>query len=524
MPVPSVRAHMPLCVTPRSKVCDEQGVGQWPMWKRYDSIRSIVDQYIDEQYRSFFSMPYHEVDKLKAEELFYWYAPRSETSYVRLSCTGDDYDHYKEIFDETLAHYKSTVVRLREHGKIEESTFLQLSLKYVGESDDNIYCGDDRVVVTVWGMRTRQNQSVGESKLFTELIPEVETHTVRFELGNRGTTNSKTELKKSHGSKIQASQIPTVNPKEGYEFDGWDTNPLNIVVKANLVFAAQYKDVQTSNADVGGTGTVANDVDKGKETPVIKHHVRFLSCNNRVIKELEVEHNRKISPVDIPQLPAEGGIICPSWDGNPLNDIIVADHDYKALPPNETPKQTHTVRFLTPDRKVITTSQVEHGVAISPAIVPPLPVVDGKLSLGWNDDPIGTIVNADIDFVAKWPTKEIDVTGEDDVHKVRFLDDDGNEISQILVPHGTYLQNEQIPQLSMYGSSKPQKWDPDPSKQLINRDTDFRLRKVRAGHLFGFGGGGSRRGFWRWLFFIILFLLIVFLVLYIMYRCNPCSK
>ena len=58
MPAPSVKGYMALCVTPRSKVCDEQGIGQWPMWKRFDSIKAIVDQYVDEPYRSFFAMPY----------------------------------------------------------------------------------------------------------------------------------------------------------------------------------------------------------------------------------------------------------------------------------------------------------------------------------------------------------------------------------------------------------------------------------------------------------------------------------
>lgn len=243
MATPSVKGYMPLCVTPRSKVCDEQGVGQWPMWKRFNSVQSIVDQYVDEKYRNFFAFPYYEIDKLKAEELFYWYTPRCDISFVRLNRTGDDHDYFKGVLDATVAHYQSVISNLKKSGKTEEANFLQLSLNFVGESEENIYCGDGFVVATVWGMRTRKVNNVEGSTIFTALEPEPPMHTVSYELGKYGSTNNPVVLNKRHGSRIYPNQVPSVKVKDGYEFTGWDNNPLGMEVTGDLLFTANYKEL-----------------------------------------------------------------------------------------------------------------------------------------------------------------------------------------------------------------------------------------------------------------------------------------
>lgn len=527
MPVPAVLGYMPLCVTPRSSVCDEQGVGQWPMWNRYDKIKSIVDQYVDEPYRNFLALPFHEIDKLKAEELFYWYTPRCDVSYTRLSQMGDDQKYYKEIFAQTLNHYQSAVAKLKSNNKTDEANFLQLSLKYAGESDDNIYCGDGHVVVTVWGMRPRPGQRIEDSKLYAELVPEVELHTVRFELGDLGHTDNPTELKKRYGIRIFPAQIPSVTPKEGYEHIGWDSNPVDAVVTGNLLFTAQYKEVPKEEVidkddevkDITGNGK-KQETDEG----VTMHHIRFVAPDNLIIKELDVEHGKRIQPGNVPQLPAVDGVLCPSWDGDPLNDVINADRDYRALQPDIPPKQTHIVRFLAPDGKVISQAQVEHGISLSSALIPPLPVVNGKECPEWDSNPLGFVVNSDHDFVAKQPPAEVAVEENKKMHTVRFLNPDGGEVSRSMVPHGEHLKFEQIPVIPNEDGELTSKWSPDPEKQIINHDTDFVIRAGRKWNWYRMNGGTAGKGFWKWLLYIVLFLLLVFLVLYIMYKCNPCSR
>ena len=369
MSVPAVKGYMPLCVTPRSQVCDEQGVGQWPMWKRFDSVKAIVDQYVNEPYRDFFAMPYHEVDKMKSEELFYWYTPRRNIKYLRLSQTGDDYGHYKQLLNETLAHYHFVVDRLKSEGKIDEANFLQLSLKYAGESEDSVYCGDGRVVATVWGMRPRQGYDMGSSKLESDLFPPPELHTIQYDLGGLGITQDSTRLKKSHGTRIFAHQSPQITASDGYEFIGWDRDPANAEVNSDLLFTAQYKKVPT-------TVLPQPKPPQKDKTPQI-HHVRFLMPDGNIIKELDVEHGERILPGLVPQLPSINGVLCSAWDSDPLNDIINADRDYTAIRPTTTERPLHIVRFLTPSGDVLSQFQVEHGTQLTQAQVPPLPMVDG---------------------------------------------------------------------------------------------------------------------------------------------------
>lgn len=520
MAAPSVKGYMPLCVTPRSQVCDEQGIGQWPMWKRYDSIKGIVNQNIDEPYRNFLAMPYHEVDKLKAEELFYWFTPRCETIYTRLSRMGDDHDYYREILAQTLKHYESIVDKLKKNGKLEESNFLQLSLKYAGKSEDNVYCGDGHVVATVWGMCPRQESGHSASKISTELLPDVEMHTVRFELGNLGTADRPTVLKKSHGSKVLAKQVPQVSVKTGYECIGWDRNPVEVEVLNDLTFTALYKEQTSSEKNGGEEGSGKGNSDSGNG--INKYHVRFLNPDSLVIKEVDVEQGTHIMPGDVPQLPIVDGVVCPAWDGDPFNDVIRANRDYKAVLPQKE-KHTHIVRFLSPDSRVISQAQVEHGTSVPLSMIPPLPVMDGKVCPAWNLNPKETVVNSDCDFVAQKP-QENGGNGAQEAHTVRFFNDAGDELMRTQVPHGGYLREDQIPPLPVESEKKTTKWSPNPTKQAITHDTDFVVRKGGKWHWPWSWGKRFSNASWRWIFYIVLFFLLVFLVLYIMYRFNPCSK
>lgn len=534
MPAPAVKGYMPLCVTPRSRVCDEQGVGQFPMWKRFDSIKSIVNQYIDEPFRSFLALPYHEIDKLKAEELFYWYTPRCDSSYTRMSRTGDDYDYYKRLLSDTVAHYRSVVSKLKREGKSDDASFLELSLKYAGDSEDNVYCGDGRVVATVWGMRPRQAQKTGKSKLSIELAPELEMHTVRYDLGSLGSSKSSIVLKKCHGSRIHQEQVPQVTVKDGYLFTGWNRNPVGAEVTEDLLFVAEYREmpkeekpvIESKQEKVAQRGQLQEEIsieDKPEE-PVKSHHVRFLTPDSLVIKELNVEHGKRILPGYVPQLPVMDGVLSPAWDGDPLNDVINGDRDYQALKPKAVEKSQHTVRFLAPDGSVLSWTQVVDGEKLSKTQVPPLPVVNGKICPSWDVNPLAEVINNDRDFKAKQPQTAVEEVEEKRLHTVRFLNSDGSEVMRTQVLHGQYLQPDQIPSLPTFEGKENIKWSPNPMNQVIKHDTDFIIRKSRSWHWPWAWGYGGRHGFWRWVLYIILFFLLVFLILYIMYLNDPCSR
>lgn len=394
MQAPAVKGYRALCVTPRSQVCDEQGVGLWPMWQRFDKIEAIVNQYIEEPYRDFLARPEYEKDEKKPEEYFFWYTPRTDAVFSRLSNSGDDHDYYREILNKTLSQYYSAVEKLKSEGNFDDANFLQLSLKYAGDSEQNVYCGDGRVVATVWGMRPRQGHDNYNSKLEAELFPPTELHTVQYELGNQGSTSSPTSIRKSHGTQIYAHQVPQVTAADGYEFIGWDRNPIGTIVNNNLLFTAEYrKRSEEKKAEVGNP-------------KVEKHHVRFLTPDSHIIKEIDIEHGKQIPAGFIPPMPAVDNVVCPAWDGDPLNDIITADRDYKAISPAKPEALLHTVRFLTPNGDEMCKFDVEHGTQLTQAQVPPLPVVDGMTCAGWNANPLMERITSDRDFVAKLPEKK----------------------------------------------------------------------------------------------------------------------
>lgn len=402
MPAPSVKGYMPLSVTPRSLVCDEQGVGQWPMWKRFDSVKAIIDQYIDEPYRNFLARPEFDVDRQKAEEYFFWYTPRCDSSFIRLSSSGDDHNYYSNLLKETLSHYHSAVERLKADGKAEEASFLELSLKHAGESEDNVYCGDGLVVATAWGMRQRQGVDLGDSKLESVLDPPSELHSVRFNLGDNGTTKGRTLLKKGHGTRLFDHQVPQVTPKNGFQFDGWQPDPRTTLIDDDMSFEAQYTKIHSQPPQPPQPPQTPPTVPPAAPTT---HHVRFLSPSGDVLKEIEVDHGQQILPGLIPQLPVVDGLLCPAWDGNPLSDTITADRDYKALAPPKPELPLRTVRFLNPDKEVLSQFQVAEGARLSQSLIPPLPVIDGQTCPGWDTDPLSVVINSDRDFVARKPKR-----------------------------------------------------------------------------------------------------------------------
>ena len=484
MSIPAVKGYMPLHVTPRSHVCDEQGFGEWPMWQRYDRIKNIVSQYIDEQYQDFLSYPHQEVDVLKSEEFFYWFTPYQNIKYIPLSQTGGDYGYYKQVFDETLSHYRSVVDRLKAAGN-DDYRFIELSLKHVGETEESIYCGDGRVVVVVWGMRPRPGCDIGKSILVEPFSP-TELHTVKYDLCGRGTTEDETILKKSHGTRISAHQIPQVKAAEGYEFIGWDREPADAEVNSDLLFTAQYK--------------------------TVKHHVRFLMPDGQIIKELEVEHGEKILPGLIPQLPAIDGAYSPAWEnGDPYNDTINADCDYQAICPLVSDPPVHIVRFLMPDGQIIKELGVKHGEKILPGLIPQLPAINGVPCPAWEGgDPYNDTINADCDYQAISP-----VVSDLPVPIVRFLTPDGGILSQLQVEHGTQLTRAQIPPLPVVDGETCRSWDRNPLATKIDDDEDFIAQPPKK----------RCRGLWgallKWLL-LALGLLLLFLLLwcFIFNRCH----
>jgi len=264
-----------LCSTPEytKYFKDIQRLGKFDLFKRFDDIELLVNKKIGEKYRHFLATPFIDGDSIE------WFSkPYSETPQRLSELQDEDRSKYEQVKNETLNHYKSVTSALRQEGKSNEAEALENATKFV--NDDFVYCFDDKTVLGIWGMQLRENvreplgiamknifvkkkkapqpqpevepplidESEPESKPAPEPQPQpeeppIDPYTVRFNAGEGGNLNGPSEYAKYDGDIITKNEVPQVEPKEGYEFIGWDKNPNNYRVTDDTDFTAQYREI-----------------------------------------------------------------------------------------------------------------------------------------------------------------------------------------------------------------------------------------------------------------------------------------
>ena len=75
---------------------------------------------------------------------------------------------------------------------------------------------------------------------------EEQRYEVRFDEGDHGILHGQTLYEKHRDDKVLPSEVPEIEPEEGYRFIGWDKNPNNHIVTEDVVFVAQYEEVKES--------------------------------------------------------------------------------------------------------------------------------------------------------------------------------------------------------------------------------------------------------------------------------------
>ena len=184
-----VKGSIALCSSPRSLVCDEQGVGKYPIWNRYNQLIEIIKKHISARYQSFLARPV--VVKEQDGEHLVWYAEAEKgTSPKRLTqLVGTERVKYQQIKAETISVYKSAIDNCEASGETSDAEHIRKAMKYVGDFDDYFYCFDDKVVVVVWSMRPR-SISDPQSCIIDKLLHPNESYTVTFDLGEHGISSS----------------------------------------------------------------------------------------------------------------------------------------------------------------------------------------------------------------------------------------------------------------------------------------------------------------------------------------------
>lgn len=223
-----------LCYTDPIDFANIQGVGSDPMYKRYDSVFSVIKNRIDERYRSFLARPHYEND------LIYWYVEKWEEIPQSLKdLEGPERQKYERIKEETVSHYKSVLESL----KSEEYAILSGALKFI--DDDFIYCYDDKVVLVAWGMCPDTNKRPVNGKWVMGLKMQ-EKFKITFDPGTEGHLENSLDrfLNRVKGSRLTKRDIPAAIANEGYEFTGWSPDPLGFTVNGDMSFHAQYSKIE----------------------------------------------------------------------------------------------------------------------------------------------------------------------------------------------------------------------------------------------------------------------------------------
>ena len=251
--------------TDLSDFTDYQGVGHDPLYKRYATVQNVVKREIPEQYQDFLAVP----DYISSSDTINWYVPVWKDIPQRFTeLEGQEKADYTEIKNRTIAAYKDSLNRLSG----EDLRIMAAALRYI--EDDFIYCADGKVYVLAWGMTPDKERHISQGLLVsnapapkakkekpvevpaTPIIPPSEPpvqaspepqpqneFTCRFDAGANGSIPGENIIKKKVGTFIQPSEVPVVNPAQGYNFSGWSPDPCAKPIDSDMVFTASYKPV-----------------------------------------------------------------------------------------------------------------------------------------------------------------------------------------------------------------------------------------------------------------------------------------
>lgn len=150
----TVIGHEPLFKTNLKYFKAKQIINGRLIFDKYENAKnSIIQKNISGEYINFLAYP---VKKDNDDIEFHGIKSSSDdapTLFGELS--GDDKDKYRNIKEKTIAHYQTTIDRLKGNGKATDAEFLADAIKYV--DDDFLYCYDNRVVLGLWGMQKRED-------------------------------------------------------------------------------------------------------------------------------------------------------------------------------------------------------------------------------------------------------------------------------------------------------------------------------------------------------------------------------
>lgn len=360
-----------LCYTEVTDFTDIQGIGRDPLYKRFDSVYSVIEKNIEPKYRDFLAHPIY-----SDEDQILWYVREwNNTPCPYKDLSEADKAKYAAIKAETIAAYD----KARSSLTGEDKQILTGALKYI--DDDFIFCYDDKIVLVAWGMSPDSKKHVVKGAVIHDLKIQ-NNHKIQFIVGEHGSLRDRLAgiVSRPAGATLSNIDLPQVTPNKGYTFKGWEPNPLGMKVNGPLTFNAVYEEI-----------------------PVEKAHVTFIADNGGYISgsaEHTIDAGTCIVASQIPMAIPSTGFEFIGWD-KPTDEPIYGDTTFFA----RFKQKSVTCRFIAGSHGSIAGADsfiLPYGTILDGTNIPAVAVNDGYKFTGWDKSPAGFVLNGDATFTATY--------------------------------------------------------------------------------------------------------------------------
>ncbi len=307
-----------LCYTEVADFTDFQGIGNDPLYLRYDSVSNVIARRINPEYQHFVAAPEYvaQVDRI------YWHVEawgvQGPQPCPLSSLGGGERASFESILKETLAHYRKVVSLLSG----DEKLILEGVIKYHDEA--RVYCLGQKVYLVGWGMNldTSRHETVGEV-IYPVGSPGPKKHRLTFDAGEHGQLDNKIDDRawlKLPGTKIQPEELPKVTANKGWMFRGWRPSPSSpegcYEVSGDVAFTAVYEKVPV-------------------EVPVpVYHHCFFKAGEHGRLEgrgDVSVLAGETLDSALIPAVTPKRGYTFKGWDVSPLDFVVSGDAVFTAV-------------------------------------------------------------------------------------------------------------------------------------------------------------------------------------------------
>lgn len=388
-----------LCYTEVTDFTDFQGIGRDPLYKRFDSVYSVIEKNIESQYRDFLAHPIY-----SDEDQILWYVCEWTNQPVAFKdLSGTDKTKYTAIKEKTVAAYEAVCRKLQG----EDRQILTGAIKHIDE--DFMFCYDDKVVVVAWGMSPESNKHIVKGAIMHDL--EIKTyHKISFIVGDNGTLINKLEgnVKRVDGSTLGINDLPQVTPKSGFVFKCWEPNPIGIKVDKPLVFVAKYEEVvveETTNEII--------DEPKIPQPEIPEYEIRepevlvsFICGEGGYLNGTTEYRINKGSYLDNSQIPsaiAYDGFTFVDW-----NDTTTKKIDDDTVFTAIFERKKVKCKFISGEFGDIEgqdTFVFPYGTTLRESDIPKTNSKKGYKFVGWDKSPTDFVLNSDTTFTAQYEKK-----------------------------------------------------------------------------------------------------------------------